>query len=156
MKLKSGISLPPFKLGTEQRPWGYYGLYSNNEICTTKILYIKKDEMLSLQYHFKRDQFYLMLDDDFTVDYSKQPVPGDLINEPNEDWRINNFNKFLEEHLVSMEAYEGDMFGFNRKVIHRTAYHGSKEYGRVLDVAFGINDEEDIVRLRDKYNRITK
>jgi hypothetical protein len=48
---------------------------------------------------------------------------------------------------------EGDMFGFSRFIIHRALYKGDREYGRILDLAFGVNDEGDIVRVTDKYGR---
>ena len=153
MRLRSGLVIPPFKYGNEHRPWGHYGLYADNERCTTKILYIKQGEMLSLQYHFKRDQFYLILDGNFVVEYSKEPVSDELINEPDDARRIQGFSDFLNENMVIETAPEGSMFGFKRKVIHRTLYQGDREYGRVLDIAFGTNDEEDIVRLQDKYGR---
>ena len=31
-----------FKNIIVDRPWGYFGLYSDNEPCTSKILYLKK------------------------------------------------------------------------------------------------------------------
>jgi hypothetical protein len=154
MKLLSNIIEKPFMSLIEHRPWGHYGLYSDNEHCTTKILYIAKEESLSLQYHFRRDQLYVLLDDDFTIDYSSSEVPEELINLSIEDWRVKGFEKFLEDHMITTPGSEGDMFGFKRKILHRAAYHGNRRYGRILDVAFGENDELDIVRIKDKYGRI--
>jgi hypothetical protein len=79
MKLKQNSLTLPFRSTEVHRPWGYYGLYSDNERCTSKILYVKKGETLSLQYHFMRDQFYLLLDDDFVVEYSISPVDQNAI-----------------------------------------------------------------------------
>ena len=118
MELKTNIVVPPFKYDEEHRPWGHYGLYADNEICTTKILYIKRNEMLSMQYHFKRDQFYLLLDGDFTVEYSSKPVPDELINEPDDALRIKGFNDFLLENMLTLYGEEGSMYGFQKKVIH--------------------------------------
>jgi mannose-1-phosphate guanylyltransferase len=149
---KDGI-VAPFRADIVERPWGHYGLYADNEPCTTKILFIKSGAMLSLQYHFLRSQFYMLLDDDFTIEYSTKPVPDELAFEPNEDLRIAGFQKFLEDNLVTEKGYKGDMFGFQQKIIHRTQYNGKLPFGYVLDVAFGVNDEEDIVRIKDLYGR---
>ena len=153
MRLTESSCVKPFTIETVQRPWGYFGLYSNNEPCTCKILYIKKGESLSLQYHFKRDQFYMSLDDGFIVEYSSIPVPFDILNEPNDDIRIRGFSLFLEKNLLTFPADEGAMFGFHRYVVHRATYTGTRAYGRVLDLAFGVNDESDIIRLKDNYGR---
>ena len=153
MKISEDTIIKPFIAENEERPWGYYGLYSDNRKCTSKILFIKRNEMLSLQYHFKRDQFYMLLDDDFIIQYSNKPVPNKLINEKNEDWRVSGFEKFLDKNMITIKADEGAMFGFKKKIIHRAIYKGDREYGRILDLAFGINDETDIVRIKDKYGR---
>ena len=67
MKLLENAIQEPFMTVVEHRPWGYYGLYADNIKCTTKILYIRRSGSLSLQYHFRRDQEYLILDNDFTI-----------------------------------------------------------------------------------------
>jgi len=153
MKLEKNKIIKPFSTLEVERPWGYYGLYADNVKSTTKILYIKKGEMLSLQYHFKRAQFYAILDNNFLVEYSKEQIPLDIINDENEDRKTKNFKTFLEENLITVEAGEGDMFCFKKRVIHRATYNGNREYGRFLDVAFGINDECDVIRIRDEYGR---
>lgn len=153
MKLDKTVKNNIFPIHDEVRPWGYYGLYSDNRMCTTKILYIRGGEMLSLQYHFKRDQEYILLDDSFVIEYSSVPIPDDVLNDPNEDRRIKAFNIFLNENIIRVSGNEGDIFGFSKKTIHRAIYNGTREYGRILDLAWGWNDEEDIVRIQDKYGR---
>lgn len=143
----------PFKNSTENRPWGYYGLYADNEKCTTKILYINKNESLSMQYHFRRDQLYIVLDDGFLIDYSTKPVPQEIIEEPDELKRFLSLENFLKDNLISVIAREGDMFGFRRFVVHRATYRGNRTFGRALDIAMGENDEQDIIRIKDKYGR---
>lgn len=135
-----------FKNLNTKRPWGYYGLYSDNEVCTTKILYVKPEQALSMQFHRKRDQLYLLIDP-FTVQYSQMPVPK-KIRDNREQLR-----QWASENVVTVNGKPGDMFGFDRGVIHRLMYHGDREYGRCLDLAFGENDEEDITRVMDFYNR---
>ena len=136
-----------FKNINVARPWGYFGLYSDNEKCTTKILYIRSGQCLSMQLHIKRAQFYLLLDDDFTVEYSTKPVPPYMIGD------IEEIPKWFNSHHEIYEGKAGIMFGFEKRTIHRIIYNGRNEYGRCLDLAFGENDEEDIIRLDDQYGR---
>lgn len=153
MKLEKNSITLPFRSTEVHRPWGYYGLYSDNEPCTSKILYVKKNETISLQYHFKRDQFYLLLDDSFRIEYSTEKVDQDKIVGLDDDARTEYFHEFLKNSMVVEESREGDMFGFESFVLHRAVYTGDREYGRILDIAFGENDEGDIVRVSDKYGR---
>jgi len=135
-----------FKNLNTTRPWGYYGLYSDNEICTAKILFVKSGQALSMQFHQKRAQFYYLFDS-FTVQYSDVPVPKKI------RYNREELKKFAGEHVIAVDGQPGDMFGFDKGVIHRLMYKGTREYGRCLDLAFGENDEEDITRIWDFYNR---
>jgi mannose-6-phosphate isomerase-like protein (cupin superfamily) len=154
MKLVEGIKISPFKYENVERPWGSYDLYADNVKCTTKILFVKKNEELSLQYHFKRHQFYYILDDNFIIHYSSIEVPKNLLNEIDDNIRTQKFKEFLKENLIEDRAREGDKFYFHSKVIHKATYVGNKEYGKILDIALGQeNDELDIVRVEDKYGR---
>jgi len=142
-----------FPIGKTERPWGDFLLYADNRKCTVKILRVKKGEMLSLQYHFRRAQLYVVLSDGFVIDFSNKPVPQNIIDNPDEDWRINYFGKFLKENMVTVNANKWDTFYFEKRVIHRAHYVGKEEYGMFLDTAFGANSEEDVIRLNDKYGR---
>ena len=153
MRLTGTGIVEPFRFEEVKRPWGHYGQYSHNEVCTSKILFIKRDQMLSMQYHFRRDQFYLLLDNDFIIEYSNKPVPQNIIEIVDDDARSRALEYFLKDNLVSIIAHEGEMFGFHKLVVHRAVYIGTKPQGRILDIAFGDNDEEDIVRIKDKYGR---
>ena len=95
MKLERNQIIKPFSTIEVERPWGYYGLYADNVKSTTKILYVKKGEMLSLQYHFRRSQFYTILDNNFLIEYSNEQIPLDIINDENEDRKTKNFKTFL-------------------------------------------------------------
>lgn len=130
MKFKNLLNnkIKPFEYHSVKRPWGYYTNYADNRECTVKVLNVKHGGALSLQFHFKRDQLYLILDDGF------------VITDGNKVYR----------------AKKGDIFGFPRRHIHRAVYTGGKKFGEILDIAFGLNDEEDIVRLIDKYYRADK
>ena len=153
MKLDINTKVKPFRSEIVDRPWGYFGNYADNEPCTTKILYIKQGETLSLQYHLKRAQFYLLLSDKFVIQYSNVPVPLDIANMPPDDKKFKALDEFLNNHLITEEGTLGDMYGFHEYVIHRAKYIGKDEFGLALDVAFGENLEHDIFRVKDVYNR---
>lgn len=153
MKLERNQIVKPFSTIEVERPWGYYGLYADNVKSTTKILYIKKGEMLSLQYHFRRSQFYLLLSENFKIEYSSKQIPKNIIDDEDEDRKTKNFKTFLEENLVTVEGRKFEMFGFLKRIVHRATYNGDDEYGLILDAAFGENIESDIFRIEDKYGR---
>lgn len=138
-----------FKNINVDRPWGYFGLYSDNEPCTSKILYLRHGQCLSMQLHQKRSQFYLLLDDKFMLEFSDMPVPVDIVIKGD----IKKIDGWFTDHRKLYEGKEGDMFGFEKRTIHRIIYIGERKYGRCLDLAFGKNDEKDIIRLDDQYGR---
>jgi mannose-6-phosphate isomerase-like protein (cupin superfamily) len=45
----------------EQRPWGSFRRFTENEISTVKIITVNADQELSLQYHKNRDEFWKVL-----------------------------------------------------------------------------------------------
>lgn len=146
MKIDKEGKIDVFKNIIEHRPWGYFGLYADNEPCTCKILFIKSGEMLSLQLHQKRSQFYYLIDP-CIIRYSVHPVPHNLLG------NIKALKTFAAYDMITLSGQEGDLFGFKKRVIHRVGYVGPRDYGRLLDIAFGENDENDIIRIEDKYGR---
>ena len=46
---------------TEERPWGKFEQFCHNEKVTVKIITVKPNSQLSLQYHNKRDEFWKIL-----------------------------------------------------------------------------------------------
>ena len=158
MKLERNTIVGPFKSLETERPWGHYMLCADNEPSTTKVLFIKPEQSLSMQYHFRRSQFYMVLSSDITVQYSTIPVPKEILDMPPDDKQFKALNDFLDSHLITVKANKYDMFAFRKYVIHRTSYHGKEEHGLILDVALQIdkgdcNDELDIVRISDFYGR---
>ena len=136
-----------FKNHIINRPWGLFNTFADNEQCTVKILKVLPGQSLSMQVHQYRDQFYYLFDNDFIVEYSTRPIDFILLNNP------NALVQWLTEYMIHHEAKEGEMFGFRRGVIHRLSYNGFRDFGRCLDIAFGWNDEEDIIRIKDNYGR---
>lgn len=142
--IKRKINIPELKV--EKRPWGRYEMLAENKRHTTKVLYIKKNEMLSLQVHMIRDQLYYIIDN-MTVFLSDRPIPeGDVIYK-------DRLIHFANKHVFAKEYTRGDIIKIPKYVLHRPAYYGNREYGIMLDLAFNFNDERDIVRVQDKYGR---
>jgi mannose-6-phosphate isomerase-like protein (cupin superfamily) len=108
----------------ERRPWGSFEQYCENEPCTVKTLNVNPNEELSLQYHRNRDEFWKILQGEATI-----VVAG----------RAKN-------------GKEGDEFVIPRGANHRIRTGNSPV--KVLEISFGEFDENDIVRLEDKYKRI--
>ena len=109
---------------TTIRPWGSFTRFTNNEPSTVKILYIKKGEEFSLQYHSHRQEFWKIL----------KGSPEIVIDQ-------NIFN-----------PKEGEEFTINKGVSHRISAPLDDVF--VLEISTGQFDEDDIVRIEDKYNRI--
>lgn len=108
----------------EDRPWGMFEQFCQNDKCTVKILSVKPGEKLSLQFHRHRDEFWRV------IEGSAKVVIGDEI----------------------FDAKVGDEFFVERLKKHRimTDEHPVK----VLEISFGDFDEDDIVRVEDKYGRL--
>lgn len=109
---------------TTSKPWGEFRQFTHNEPTTVKTLLIKKGESLSLQYHANREEFWKVL--------SGTP-------------RIT-----IGEDVV--EAKTGDEFTISANMPHRIEAVGAD--AEILEIARGAFDEEDIIRLEDKYNRV--
>lgn len=108
----------------EKRPWGNFEQYCHNEICTVKIINVQPNEELSLQYHNKRDEF----------------------------WKIISGKALIIIGEETKQGNEGDEFYIPKQAKHRIKTEQSP--AKILEISFGQFDENDIVRLEDKYNRI--
>lgn len=109
---------------TTKRPWGSFTRFTDNEASTVKIINVNGGEELSLQYHMKRTEF----------------------------WRVLKGSPVLVVGDEKIEAKIGDEFTIEQGVKHRiSAPHGDVE---ILEISTGVFDEEDIIRLEDKYNRV--
>lgn len=111
---------------TQDKPWGKFEQFAFNEVCTVKILSVNPGEQLSLQYHHHRDEF----------------------------WRVITGQGEIVLGDKTLPAKTGDEFFIPRETKHRIQTADSAM--QVLEISFGKFDEEDIVRLEDKYKRETK
>jgi len=107
-----------------QRPWGEFRQFTHNEQSTVKIITVSPNEELSLQFHNKRREFWKVL--------RGEPVLT------------------IGEEIV--HAKEGDEFEIGEKVKHRIK--GGPTVVQILEISLGEFDEDDIVRLEDRYGRI--
>jgi mannose-6-phosphate isomerase len=106
------------------RPWGSFRQFANNEDCTVSLMTVLPDQRLSLQSHTGRAELWIVIDDGAIVQV------GDSIKEykaGNEIWIPPNER-------------------------HRLSCNGDKPV-RVLEVAFGNWQQDDITRYSDDYNR---
>lgn len=100
------------------RPWGKYTI-----IEKTKIIEVKPNSKLSLQYHNHRDEF----------------------------WQILSGSGKITIGEETFEAQEGNKFTIPKGVKHRVeSYEKGLTF---LEVATGEVDEGDIVRIEDEYGR---
>ncbi len=108
---------------TTKRPWGSFTRFTNNEESTVKILNVNAGEELSLQYHNHREEFWKII--------SGMPkiTIGDTVH----------------------EAKAGDEFTIPVTVHHRIGAPLGDVV--ILEISKGKFDEDDIVRMEDKYNR---
>lgn len=111
---------------SEKRPWGGFEQFTHNEKSTVKILTVNPKKRLSLQFHKKREEFWRVLDGQVKVTIGDKTV----------------------------KAKTGDEFVIPKKTNHRL--EGLNKTGKILEIAFGDFDENDIVRLEDDYGRVKK
>ncbi len=107
-----------------ERPWGFFDEFITNTTCTVKMITVNPGESISLQYHNKRSEF----------------------------WVILRGNGFVTVGDTKTEAHAGDRYHVNEHTNHRA--EGGSEPLVFLEISTGHFDENDIVRIDDKYGRI--
>ena len=112
--------------GSERRPWGSFEQFVHNQTVTVKIITVAPLQRLSLQRHTQRDELWQVIDGPADVE-----VDGESNSVP-----------------------AGGRAWIPRGSTHRLGNSASTAV-RVLEVAFGHFDEEDIERLADDYDRTT-
>ena len=106
------------------KPWGRFEQYTHNLPSTVKVITVQPGGRLSRQYHHRRDELWVVLDDGVEVELGGsilRPAPGEKLFLP-------------------------------RGAVHRLSGVGERA-ARILEISFGEFDEEDIVRLEDVYGR---
>jgi mannose-6-phosphate isomerase-like protein (cupin superfamily) len=106
-----------------EKPWGKEDQFTLNEISTVKILSVNKGGALSLQDHGHRSEF----------------------------WRIISGHPRVTIADKIVVANPGDEFIIKELEMHQL--EAPSDAVVVLEIAFGKFDEDDIVRIKDKYGR---
>lgn len=107
----------------EERPWGNFRRFTQNIPSTVKIIFVKKGEAFSLQYHNNRTEFWKILSG------SPEIIIGEAV----------------------IRAKTGEEFEIPPKIQHRV--HSVDSDTEILEISLGNFDEADIVRIEDKYGR---
>ncbi len=105
------------------RPWGNFRQFTKNTPVTVKILTLNPGEILSLQSHEKRAEF----------------------------WHVISGSGFVEIDAKRQDVKPGDEIEARLGAKHRMG--SGPDGLQVLEIAFGEFDEEDITRFEDKYGR---
>jgi mannose-6-phosphate isomerase-like protein (cupin superfamily) len=119
-------NIEKFKREIEEdiRPWGKYRSFPYKQAKNIKIITVNPGASLSLQYHHRRSEFWVVLDKGLEV------TVGDKVWQPEKN----------EELFIP------------RKTRHRLRCVG-QEHARVMEIWIGDSDESDIVRIQDDYGR---
>ena len=107
-----------------EKPWGRFEQYTHNLPSTVKVITVQPGGALSLQYHYRRDELWVVLDAGARIE--------------------------LGDEVLNPKA--GDKVFIPRTTKHRLSAGGGGSV-RILEVSFGEFDENDIVRLEDVYGR---
>jgi mannose-6-phosphate isomerase len=108
----------------DHRPWGSFRQFPHQGISSVKIITVNPGGILSLQYHKKRDEFWVILDDGLEVTF------GDKVLKPE----------------------KGDELWIPKGTLHRAKGIGEKP-ARFFELWVGGSEESDIVRVEDIYKR---
>ncbi len=111
---------------SETRPWGEFIQFTLNEISTVKLIVVNPNSELSLQYHNKRREL----------------------------WRVISGNPILTIGENVFETKAGDEVEVPVGSKHRIKSQDVRV--EILEISLGEFDENDIVRLEDKYGRVEK
>lgn len=108
-----------------KKPWGQFDQFTRSEVVTVKILSVNPNQLLSLQYHNHRDEF----------------------------WRVISGHPVLTIGSKIINASPGDEFTIPKLEKHRI--EAKDDAVQILEISYDDNfDEDDIVRLEDTYGRV--
>ena len=108
----------------DRRPWGKFRAYPTHGARHVKIITVNPAAALSLQYHERRSEFWVVLDTGLEI------TVGPKVLRP----------------AVGEEIY------IPRRTPHRLRCLGRKP-ARVMEIWLGLSGESDIVRIEDQYGR---
>jgi mannose-6-phosphate isomerase len=109
---------------TENRPWGRFEKFHENQLSTVKLIYINANSRLSLQYHRERSEF----------------------------WKVIKGTAEVELDGKIIEVKEEETIDIPKGVRHRVKALDNNCV--ILEISYGRFDENDIIRIEDDYQRI--
>lgn len=112
------------EVSTVTRPWGSFNQYAHNKECTVSLMTVLPEQRLSLQAHTGRAELWIIIDDGAIVQVGED----------------------IKEYKAGDEVWIMP----NQK--HRLSAAGNIPV-RVLEVAFGNWQQDDIARFGDDYQR---
>jgi len=112
------------KIQEDQRPWGKFRAYPTLGARRVKIITVRPGASLSLQFHRRRSEFWVVLDAGLEI------TVGSRV------WRPS----------------AGEEIFIPSQTAHRLRGVGRRP-GRVMEIWLGSSSESDIVRLEDIYGR---
>jgi len=107
-----------------EKPWGFYKQYAHNKTCSVKLLTLHPRQETSIHWHNLRSDAWVVLDKGVRVQIGE------------------------ELH----DAKVGEEFFVPSGTVHRLI-STNEVPSRVLEIAFGYNNEDDNHRLADDYGR---
>ena len=108
----------------DHRPWGSFRRFPHEHVSSIKIITVNPGGVLSLQYHNKRDEYWVILDEGIEM------TAGDRVWQP--------------------EA--GEEIWIPKGTKHRARGVGERP-ARFFELWIGESEEDDIVRIEDVYKR---
>jgi mannose-6-phosphate isomerase len=107
-----------------ERPWGSFKQFAHNEPVTVSLMTVRSGQRLSLQSHTGRAELWIVIDDGAIVQVGEQ----------------------------ARTCHAGEEIWINANEKHRLSCAGERDV-RVLEVAFGNWQQDDIQRYKDDYQR---
>ena len=116
-----------FAVRRVEKPWGYELIWADTERYVGKLLFVRTGQALSLQYHERKDEAW-------------------LVQEGRASLELGTFGDESSMHTVEIAA--GDAFRYRPGTVHRIT---AIEDTTILEVSTPHLD--DVVRLEDAYGR---
>lgn len=110
---------------SENRPWGRFEKFHENQLCTVKLIYVNVNSRLSLQYHKERWEFWKILKGCAEVELDEKLF---IVNEG--------------ENIVIPKSAKHRVKALNEECV-------------ILEISYGKFDENDIIRIEDDFHRTT-
>lgn len=122
-----------------QKPWGSYeDIYRHPNVVFKKLI-IKPNEEISLQKHLKRDEVWFVAEGEGTVVIRQEET--------------HFYKQHDAKYLISADDTRSDnWWRVEKKQVHKIINHGEVDLV-IYEMQFGKCDENDIIRLEDKYGR---